>query len=485
MLLYIFFPLLVLCGSAALAAEALPVISPPAGFEEGTQTSLSGAQISELLPWAQNSESALRDLKETVLPLSPEAAKAAYLKGLQDVVLASAPKQTELLMRYVLYRALKIQKEIDTSAHDLTQELRVLSLSVDLAVRYYQSDIAFLNGRVEKREAMVNPDYAEFGLRYAAFLMAVDDSLLNASAQYNVAVMAMGLLQWDLYRDVNKMAYAPAIIKIQNMLKTLPENIPTASGRDVEAVRALRAVKMIYRSVLAQLNAQRKQLEPETVLTKEGEVVVPTRPTPPAKPSVGRKPGPHGPAGRSATTGRAELLYGDSGIMKKCLPFYNATYTTEDAANRCIEVIQSGFDSFDDPVFKECHLKMNNTYTSAKAADSCVVYSQQGKLAYFKQDYFCACYKYLNNSLTAADAIIKCVDYADQKFDFFEDTSFKKCVELENRTLTSYDSVKQCIHYQRRQYSFENKLFLSCFELRNAGMKSHDAVTACLKEIYD
>src|SRR4051812_23356462 len=102
--------MLTFIAAALLSCQAqaadLPKIQAPAGFDEGTQTTLDASQIADILPWAKNSELALRDLLDYIRPLGLRESKEALVRGIESVVLASAPKGTETLMRYTLNRAL-------------------------------------------------------------------------------------------------------------------------------------------------------------------------------------------------------------------------------------------------------------------------------------------------------------------------------------------------------------------------------------------
>ncbi|MBI2606435.1 MAG: hypothetical protein HYW49_10180 [Deltaproteobacteria bacterium] len=224
----------ILAGSTAFAQQ-VPQIAPPAGFSEGTETKLTDVQIVDLVPWAKNSK---RDLEELLLDAdtigSPVTKKQVLLKGIQNLVLQSQPLKSELLMRYVLNRALVVNTEIENEAIApnggkaptgiVDQQIRLLTLSAKMAVKYFESDLAFLNGAVTKKDVnLVTLPYAKFGLEYAEFLMNLNNSITDASAQYNIGVIALGLLQWDLYRDQNKVAFADSITKINSFLKTLPE----------------------------------------------------------------------------------------------------------------------------------------------------------------------------------------------------------------------------------------------------------------------
>lgn len=237
----------VLC-SASWAAELPENVAPPSSFDEGVQTGLSDAQLQGLLPWATNSKFTLEDLVDLAKRTNPTDAKNILINGIRDVVLASAPRQTELLMRYSLNRALKIIKELEDKSSIDTQ-LSVLHASVEIAIRYYNSDLEFLQSTISHPEAGPKPQpYTLFGLEYVQLLMGLDKNIFNAAAQYNISIMALGLFQWDLYRDETRAAYAPAIWKLNALLKKLP---PRAGKNDQQVIQDLRELKLGYEKALA------------------------------------------------------------------------------------------------------------------------------------------------------------------------------------------------------------------------------------------
>jgi len=230
----------------SLRAETLPSVSAPAGFDEGTETRLTPAQVQEILPWATNSKQTLEDLLELIKTLSDRQAKAKLIAGFQSIVVASAPRRTETLLRVVLDRGLKIVGEIDQAADlgipgTLAQEVRLLKLTAKLAISYFQNE-----------GDLVSLPYARFGADYARFLMNLDDALFAARAQYRVAVTALGLLQWDLFRDQNKLTFAPEINKIYQFLQNMPNEEARISDQD--AVMQLRQVRKIFQLVNASLD---------------------------------------------------------------------------------------------------------------------------------------------------------------------------------------------------------------------------------------
>jgi hypothetical protein len=217
----------------------LPVISRPAALEEGTQTTLSQAEIAELLPWAKDSKMFLNDLVENIQGLSTADKIERLVDGIKQVVGESAPKNSELLMRYALNRGLVLHDLISKEASDeavgtADAKIRVLRASIELAIKYYDTDIAILQKKT-------TAPYVIFGLDYFSFLSELNKSVFDASAQYAIQRTALEWLQWDLYRDLNNTAYAPQIVKINNSLKTF-QNKKLTDAQSIASIRQMKAI---------------------------------------------------------------------------------------------------------------------------------------------------------------------------------------------------------------------------------------------------
>jgi hypothetical protein len=200
---------------------SLPVIQKPSILEEGTQRELTLAQVAELLPWAKDSKNFLVDLLDNVQGLTTTEKVDRLVEGIKYVVIESAPKNSELLMRYALNRALVINDVLKSeilvgSVGSDDAKARVLTQSINMALKYYDADIATLTDK------KVASPFAQFGIDYFSFLTELNKSIFDASAQYNVQRISLEWLQWDLYRDLNNTIYAAQILKINNSLKMFP-----------------------------------------------------------------------------------------------------------------------------------------------------------------------------------------------------------------------------------------------------------------------
>ena len=187
-----------LLGQNLKAAEeiTLPVITKPAILDEGTQRVLSPDQIAELLPWAKDSKlfltDALNDLDSIPMSLKVER----LLQSIKQVVQDSGSKNSELFMRYILNRGLAVNdilsKEVDMDAiGSIDAQFRILRQTVEMAIKYYDIDMTIIS----KKGAA---PFKDFGVEYFNFLTNLNNSIFDASAQYNIQRTALEFLQWDL-----------------------------------------------------------------------------------------------------------------------------------------------------------------------------------------------------------------------------------------------------------------------------------------------
>ncbi|MDD4975725.1 MAG: hypothetical protein PHY93_15315 [Bacteriovorax sp.] len=260
----------VLSFSSVLNADEinLPVINKPAILDEGTQRELTAAQIAELLPWAKDSKVFLDDLLENIQGLSTTDKIDRLVEGIKSVVGESAPKNSELLMRYALNRGLAINDIIiretsETAVGTADAKLRVLRSSIQMAIKYYDTDIAILS---KKGSA----PYVIFGLDYFEFLSELNKSVFDASAQYAIQRSALEWLQWDLYRDLNNASYASQIVKINNGLKTFP-NRRLSDAQSIASIRQMKSValQLKVKETLNRLELNKKLAEAKNEADKQ------------------------------------------------------------------------------------------------------------------------------------------------------------------------------------------------------------------------
>jgi hypothetical protein len=246
-------------GANALAAPGPVLIQAPADFDEGTETVLTVEQVDQIRDWISNRKLDLENLLKHASSLSYEEQKLVFYSGIRNAVSDSGGVRSETLMRFVLNRALKIVDEIGREADVsqpgiLDQQVRIMKLSVRIALRYHESDLAYLSGQTRApQSALVNLPYAQFGVEYAVQLMQMMESVPDASAQYTIAIMAVGLLQWDLYRDASRARYAPAIGTLKAFLDLMPEK--AGRNTDIVSLDRVRQVRKVFQSAMGYLSS--------------------------------------------------------------------------------------------------------------------------------------------------------------------------------------------------------------------------------------
>jgi hypothetical protein len=261
-------------GNVLKAEEiSLVAIDRPSALNEGTQRELTAAQVAELLPWAKDSKSFLVDLVDNVQSLNTSDRVERIIEGIKSSVIESAPKNSELLMRYALNRAVVINeildREMDPNAvGTVDAKSRVLISSINMALKYYDADMATLSQRTAS-------PFATFGMEYFAFLTDLNKSIFDASAQYNIQRTSLEWLQWDLYRDLNNATFAPQILKINNALKTFP----TKKISDSQSISFIRQMKKVTEQLhLANMpKVQTKEQSSQILFSKDSGKTTPRR----------------------------------------------------------------------------------------------------------------------------------------------------------------------------------------------------------------
>ncbi|MEA9356914.1 hypothetical protein SHI21_11885 [Bacteriovorax sp. PP10] len=234
-----------LCFSSLVKSDdvVVPVVAKPSILQEGTQRELTAGQIAELLPWAKNSKVFLNDLLSSVQGLTSVDKLERFEDGIKSIVGESAPKNSELLMRYILNRALVVNDLLKSEMNadevgTIDTKLRVLTLSIKMAITYYDTDMDTLNKKT-------TAPFIEFGIQYFNFLSELNKSIFDASASYNIQRTALEWLQWDLYRDLNNQQMASQIVKINNSLKIYP----VKRMSDTQYISGIRQMKLLSQSL--------------------------------------------------------------------------------------------------------------------------------------------------------------------------------------------------------------------------------------------
>ncbi len=224
------------------------------GQNDGLDIQLTDAEIAELRPWAENSEFRLKEILRMSENYSIDD-KISYLaSGIEKLVIASAPRKSEILLRFALNRGLKIVDVIvnntDGELNAKRNMLRVLERSIDFAITYYEDDIAFLTNGAYPKESL-----SSFGKDYALFFHDLVKTTLDASAQYELMLLNLHYLKIDLARSLEREKYAGEVLKINDALLLLPTTAPSSDQVSLERIRGM---KQLIRPFLPKASFKRK-----------------------------------------------------------------------------------------------------------------------------------------------------------------------------------------------------------------------------------
>lgn len=213
-------------------------------FSEGTETKLNPQQMEEIRRWANYSRNLMVNVERNGRTMTDKAQLISYIhQQIQKAVAASQKENSELLMRYVLNRALVIydilNRETDNAdVGTLDMKLMLLEESVKMAMRYYDHDQTYLSRLNPENTQTLVPPFATFGVDYAQFLSRLANSVLDASAQYQLYRLVLGLYHWDLYRDNERLKYADYINRIHDFLEGMPQ--PNSDATALQSIRQLK-----------------------------------------------------------------------------------------------------------------------------------------------------------------------------------------------------------------------------------------------------
>lgn len=388
--------------SAIVSADdvVVPIVSRPSVLQEGTQRDLTPAQVAELLPWAKNSKVFLMDLLESLQNISSADKVDRMVEGIKQVVGESAPKNSELLMRYSLNRALVvndiIKKEMDANeVGAIDAQIRVLASSIKLAIKYYDTDMLTLSQKS-------STPYITYGLDYFSFLTELNKSIFDASAQYSIQRTSLEWLQWDLYRDLNNTSYASHIVKINNNLKLLP----TKKITDAQAITYIRQMKQLSEALeLVLVNRESSNVKQSDAL---GSIL-------------------------------------NSKSFKQCYELSYATISSAAAVDFCRKAISiSNFD-FTDNQFLRCHELAYKTISSHESIVRCKAYAERSPSFDYTSKSFQKCHELMYATVSSVAALGTCKDSIERKGWDYTNSTFLQCHELYYKTTSSAAAVSKCI----------------------------------------
>jgi hypothetical protein len=211
---------------------------------EGTQVLLSAAEIADLKQWVENAKTDLSHLEDEIAKGTLEDRRSKIVREFEAIVGRSGAKENELLMRYVLNRALAIDEMVgQTPAPSEMQSLvAFLGSTVQLAKSFYTDDQKYL----EAVGPQLQTPMALFAYQYSEMLLSFSRTFLRPELEYKVTFSALGWLGNDLNssRNLLRIQFADSIGRIAR-LQTLHSENP--AGDDQALLKAVRQFKFEYR----------------------------------------------------------------------------------------------------------------------------------------------------------------------------------------------------------------------------------------------
>lgn len=228
-------------------------------FDEGTEVNLGPEQVADIMPWAQNTRALLVKLLATTENLTYTDKLATLVKGIKEGVLSSAPKNTELAMRYVLNRALKVYAIMRKSPQanegmQIDAQIKLLEDSVKMAIKYYQADFEVLK-KAQQGEVASSITF-EFALGQEQFLDRITRFQFNPQVNYQIQRLRMGYFQWDLYRLQTNKEFANAIYETNRILKSYVSTPPSGSQASIHLTKKM---TVEFSKLMKQLLKQREK----------------------------------------------------------------------------------------------------------------------------------------------------------------------------------------------------------------------------------
>lgn len=240
----------------SLNAYSAPKTANEKFFGEGTETTLSKEQVQQILPWAQNTKIFLEKLLSSAENLSYLEKSRVLIRGIRQGVLASAPHNTELSMRYVLNRANMIYIIMRKSPHAnepmaVDAQNRLLEKSIQTAIAYYKSDMEAL-AKAKEGESVSNITF-EFAVDYQNFLNTVTQFSFDPKVNYKIQFLRVSFFQWDLFRLKDNKSYANPILETRRLTKYYPKQSPQ---NDQQAIHLTNRLNAEFNKLLKQMDVQ-------------------------------------------------------------------------------------------------------------------------------------------------------------------------------------------------------------------------------------
>ena len=213
-------------------------------LEQGVTEKLTAKEIAEIKPWAENSQVFLQELLIQTRNLSKNQKISQLENGIQEIVLDSAPKRSELFLRYALNRGVYMSRVLVQEAGEEVlnvkiTRVRILERSIDLALQFYQNDIRFLTAGEDPRLSR-----GEFALAWITLNQELARSIQDASAQYELYRFGLERLQVDLGKSTGREEYAVDVIRIEKQLQ-LQKMLNPKTLFDQQLLVQIRYIKQI------------------------------------------------------------------------------------------------------------------------------------------------------------------------------------------------------------------------------------------------
>lgn len=214
---------------------------------EGVEFTIRVEDIADLFAWAVSSKTQLEDGLKRITKL-PTSERRTALRSLMDsVVSASGVKNTELLMRVVMNRALTFD-EVLTATSKATSEQeslgrRLLKDGAILALQVYVDDAEFLDQAksLGQKEIPLDLPIATVGIKLASEYAKRSMQAPSHKATLEMLKLTMGLLFNDLNKSSHRRLFATVLNRIAEFSKTMEGKNPATPEEFLGLNRKIKA----------------------------------------------------------------------------------------------------------------------------------------------------------------------------------------------------------------------------------------------------
>ena len=159
----------------------------------------------------------------------------------------SAPKRSELFLRYALNRGVYMSRILAQEAGEevlnvKVTRIRILERSISLALQFYQNDIRFLTAGEDPRLSR-----GEFALAWITLNQELARSIQDASAQYELYRFGLERLQVDLGKSTEREGHSVDIIRIEKQLQ-LQKLLNLKDLSDQQLLVQIRYIKKVIKN---------------------------------------------------------------------------------------------------------------------------------------------------------------------------------------------------------------------------------------------